>query len=133
MKWLIEKTGPNTSQLVITVTPEEQEQLRAYRQRDEQGELKDYEPRFQSDDFLHDLLEEMTTNDEYTWLPEGTTGDITSAPMLGILGDEIEFLKPDIPECSGFFPWSSGSCRPVLERWAFMDYALTSPQGELAE
>ena len=44
---------------------------------------------FDSDDFLHELLEPLVANDEYAWLPDGCTGDLTSAPMLGVLGDEI--------------------------------------------
>jgi hypothetical protein len=29
---------------------------------------------------MHELLEPLVTGDEFTWLPEGCTGDLTSAP-----------------------------------------------------
>ena len=54
--------------------------------RDEKGECR---PRFESDDCLYGLLESMFTDDSFSWLPEGTTGDMTAAPMVGILGDEM--------------------------------------------
>jgi hypothetical protein len=142
MKWLIEECGtPGESTLVIAVTKAEQRRLRAYRRRDENGSLGSHEPSFDSDDFLYDLLENMVTNDSFTWLPDGCTGDMTSAQILGILGDEMPGPQTVEADCSGLFNcgrWEvNGELRdiyqPVLQRWAFMDYALTSPQKELAE
>lgn len=139
MNWSSEETGtPGESTLVITVTKREQRWLKAAQRRDEQGQCR---PRFESDDFLYDLLEPMFTDDSFSWLPEGTTGDMTSAPILGILGDEMVGPERDHAVCSGLLHcgrWDvDGALReiyqPVLSRWAFMDYALTSPQRELAE
>jgi len=142
MRWFIEESGtPGESKLVITVTQKEQRRLQAYRRRDEKNQLQSHEPRFNSDDFLYDLLENMFTNDCFTWLPDGCTGDMTLAPMLGILGEEMAGPTKEFTECSGLFNcgrWEvNGELRdiyqPVLQRWAFMDYALTNPQAELAE
>jgi len=139
MKWCIEESGtPGETTLVLTVTKREQRWLQAAQRRDEKGQCR---PRFDSDDFLYDLLESMFTNDCFSWLPEGTTGDMTSAPILGILGTEMPGPATDKAQCSGLFHcgrWEvDGQHRqiyqPVLSRWAFMDYALTSPQRELAE
>jgi hypothetical protein len=76
------------------------------------------------------------------WLAEGTTGDLTAAPMLGILGESfrVQVHEGDL-KCAGLYA-SSGDgftdpptfeVSPVLKRLAFMDYAITTPQGELAE
>ena len=142
MKWFVEETGtPGESTLVITVNKKEQRRLAAYMRRSDNGKLDKFEPRFDSDDFLYELLMPMFTDDCFTWLPEGTTGDLTSAPMVGILGDEMPGPPSKEAECSGLHncgQWEiNGEVRdiyePVLHRWAFMDYAVTSPQRELAE
>lgn len=142
MKWLIEATGtPGDSTLIITVTTREQRRLKSYLRRDRKEKLASHELAFDSGDLLYDLLQPMFTNDSYCWLPEGTTGDMTSAPIVGILGDEMPGPAKDKAVCAGLYHcgrWEvDGDLReiyqPVLRRWAFMDYALTSPQRELAE
>ena len=80
---------PRRKQAVITVTKREQRRLQTYLRRDRKNKLASHELAFDSDNFLYDLLEPMFTDDSFTWLPEGTTGDMTSAPILGILGDEM--------------------------------------------
>src|SRR4051812_37859500 len=82
MKWQIDEY----ERLVIAVTQREQRSLKAAQRRDEKGQC---EPSFDSDDFLHDLLEPLVANDGYTWLPGRCTDDLTSAPMLAVLGDEL--------------------------------------------
>jgi len=142
MNWTIEETGtPGETTLVITVNRTEQRRLQAYMRRDQSGKLDKFEPRFDSDDFLYDLLEPMFTDDCFSWLPEGTTADLTAAPMIGVLGDEMPGPATEKAICSGLYNcrrWEvEGQLRaiyqPVLQRWAFMNYALTSPQQELAE
>ncbi len=71
MNWEIDEQG----RLVITVSKREQRRLKAARRGDEKGRC---EPAFDSDAFMHELLEPLVTDDEYTWLPEGCTGDLTS-------------------------------------------------------
>lgn len=116
-----------TEQMVMTVDESEQRDLRAMRETDPQ--------RFNTDDTLAEMLIDLTSNDEFDWIPEGVTGDLTSAPMLGICGEVEE--KPDGYADnwvgSGLRDWGSGEVLPVLYRWAFMDYAVQSPQGALAD
>jgi hypothetical protein len=128
MKWHIDEQG----RLVITVTKKEQHSLKDGQRRDQT---------FDADQFMHEILEPMTTN-SFTWLPEGCTGDLTSAPTLGVLGEAMPG-PDDAQDAIGMGLvyvgcWShQGQLRqmyqPVLQRWGFMDYALTSPQRELAE
>jgi hypothetical protein len=128
MKWKTDEQG----RLVITVSKKEQRSLKVAQYRDQS---------FDSDAFLHDLLEPLVAND-LTWLPEACTDDLTSAPMLGVLGDEMPG-PDDTQDAIGMGlvhvgRWQhEGRLRqmyqPVLRRWAFMDYAVTSPQRELAE
>ena len=97
---------------------------------------------FDSDDFLHELLEPLVANDEYAWLPDGCTGDLTSAPMLGVLGDEMPG-PDDTDEAVGMGlyhvgRWTHGGrlrqmYQPVLKRWAFLAYQVRSPQRDLAD
>lgn len=125
----------NFGRLVMTVTKREQQSLKAAHRRCESG--------FDSDDFMHDLLDQLVTNDEYAWLPQGCTDDLTTAPMLGLLGEEMP--GPDeIQDATSGIGLVHVGCwhhegrlrqmyRPVLKRWAFMSYQVTSPQRELAE
>ena len=134
MRWYTDEHG----RLVISVNRTEQSALQAAKRQDEKGRCH---PPFDSDSFLHKLLEEMTAN-EYTWLPEGCTDDLTSAPMLGVLGEEMPG-PDDAVDATGMGLVHVGHrshegrlrqmYQPVLRRWAFMSYAVTSPQRELTE
>lgn len=134
MKWHHDEHG----RLVITVTKREQRSLQVAQRRDEKGRC---DPCFDSDAFMHDLLEPLVTGD-FAWLPEGCTDDLTSAPMLGVMGDEMPG-PDDTQDALGMGlvhvgRWHhQGRLRqmyqPVLRRWAFMNYAVTSPQRDLAE
>jgi hypothetical protein len=135
MKWHLDEHG----RLVISVTKREQRALQAEQRRDEQGRC---DPPFESDAFLHGLLEPMTANGAFTRLPDGCTDDLTNAPMLGVIGAEMP--GPDDPQDAigmGLVHvgrWThEGRFRamysPVLKRWAFMNYQVTTPQRELAE
>ena len=135
MNWKIDDHG----RLVITVTKREQRRLRADQRRDEKGQG---DQPFDSDAFMHELLELLVTNDHYTWLSEGCTDDLTSAPMLAVLGDEMPG-PDDTDDATGMGLHHVGRWthegrlrqmyRPVLRRWGFMSYQVTSPQHELAE
>lgn len=80
-------------------------------------ELKENDPFFQSDSTLHDFFERLTCNSAFEWVDADETGDLTSAPMLGIRD------TPDDDQDSG----------SLLFRWAYMDYALRSPLDDLLE
>jgi hypothetical protein len=135
MRWHVDEHG----RLVITVTKREQRRLQAAQRRDDKGQC---EPPFHSNAFMHELLESLVTNGECTWLPEGCTGDLTSAPMLANLGDEIP--GPEDADDARSMGLVHVGCwyhedrlrqmyQPVLRRWGFMAYQITSPQRELAE
>ncbi len=89
---------------------------------------------------MHELLEPLVTDDELAWLPEGCTDDLTSAPMLGVLGEEMSGPDGDAlgmglvhVGCWNHEGRLQQFYQPVLKRWAFMSYQVTSPQRELAE
>lgn len=58
-----------------------------------------------------DALDYLTSNSELQWVDPSETGDLTDAPMLGIRDE-------------------NGT---VLERWAFMSYAVRSFLEDLAD
>jgi hypothetical protein len=129
MNWMIDEHN----RLVISITRREQRRLQAVQRRDEA---------FGSDAFIHELLEPLVTNDEFNWLPEGYTDDLTVAPMLAVLGDEmpgpddaVDALGTGLVHVGRWHHngWLRQIYRPVLRRWAFMAYQVTSPQRELAE
>lgn len=66
--------------LTVTVTPDEREILK---RMDDSGHDS-----IHSDATLRDFLEPLTCNSELQWINPGDTGDLTSAPMLGIWGEE---------------------------------------------
>jgi hypothetical protein len=123
MTWRIDEHG----HLVISISAREQNSLD--RQRGNPG--------FDSDDLMHRMLGSLTKKG-LAWLDPDCTDDITSAPMLGILGEAMPG-PDDLQDAVGmglvYIGWQKGRqmYRPVLKRWAFMDYAVTSPQAVLAE
>ena len=93
--------------LVMTVDAAEQDSLKRMRDADPH--------KFGLNDTLYEMLDDLFSNDEFVWLPEGFTGDLTSAPMIGILGDEEEMPRDYKDRCvgSGLLGWSSGTvCLP---------------------
>lgn len=74
---------------------------------------------------IEDLLESMIANSELSWINPSDTGDLTEAPMLGIIGNEQipTGERPGLINV-GFWeetPW----CSPILKRWAWMSYAVS--------
>lgn len=98
-----------------------------------------------SSDYLSELLHEATTEygDSLELLCDGETSDMTSAPMLGILGDEEKVeLPPRGERIDGFrlcgcyddpFGVTCNWGRPILKRWAFMRYQITSIARDLVD
>jgi hypothetical protein len=85
---------------------------------------------------------ELVMSAEYAWLHEGCTDDLTSAPILAILGDEMP--GPEDTDDARSMGLVHVGCwyhegrlrqmyRPVLKRWAFMPYQVRSPQADLAD
>lgn len=86
----------NRKVLTIEFTRHEVDALREY--RSEHGSI-------QSDAAMFEAFEPLVCNSELEWIDPAETGDLTSAPMLGIRDEN----------------------QKVIERWAFMDYAIRSP------
>lgn len=88
---------------------------------------------FQSDDTLLDTLESLTANSELEWINPADTGDLTSAPMLGILGEPGRHESG--PYGCVLVGWDEHGAwhSPIVMRWAFMDYQVRSPLDDLAD
>ena len=70
---------------------------------DEQQELREFDE-IQSDQSMFEFFESLICNSELDWVDPSETGDLTSAPMLGVRGENDT----------------------IIERWAFMDYQIKS-------
>lgn len=101
--------SPDRTLLTLTVSDAERAELREVRNLD-------------SDHAMHDFFERMVANSELEWVDPEWTGDLTSAPMIGIFGEDT--TKP------GGRPNGSWGGKEhynhVLERWAFMQYQVVS-------
>ena len=64
---------------------------------------------------MHEFFEHLVCNSELEWITPEWTGDLTDAPMLGI--------------CE----WRDGGEHEVIERWAWMSYAVRSLLEELRD
>lgn len=85
-----------------------------------------------------DALDSLIANSELQWIPEGTTSDLTSAPMLGILGEaEAGGNGPLGAVLMGRWPDKAGVVQgyfaPVLSRWCYMSYQVRSFCDDLLE
>ena len=123
MKYQIEGT-----RLILTVSPEEQAELQSY--RDENPD------EFGTYHHECEVMEPLLCNSELDWVNPCDTGDITDAPMVGIIGEEvIESRLPadrygavQVGFWDGHARWS-----PILKRWAFMSYEVRSFLTDLAD
>lgn len=103
-------------------------------------ELASEHPAFHSDENLYDAFENLICNSELRWIAPEICGDLTDAPILGIMGEpeprDISREGDGAIFC-GRWPDKQGVARvwvePVLERFAFTDYQLRSPLFDLLE
>lgn len=113
--------------------------LTIFTQGSERRELKRLGDEIQQDATMFAFLEPLVCNSELEWIPEGVTGDLTSAPMLGILGDEmpIETIREQVKSRFGTIPCGFDGhfhlYQPILERWAYLAYQLRSPLVDLRD
>ena len=113
--------------------------LTIFTQGSERRELKRLGDEIQQDKTMLEFLEPLVCNSELQWVTEQTSGDLTSAPMLGILGDEMTALKINqaVPRHYGMIQcgfWNGkAQFQPILERWAYMPYGLRSPIVDLRD
>jgi hypothetical protein len=119
--------SPDRHRLTFTVDESEQQALREL--PTEPGPDNDWKT-IHSDVTMYDWFEHVTCNSDLEWIPDGITGDLTEAPMLGILGQDFKQHDPAIPANYGlFYVGCDGEhplVQPVLERWAFEPYQVRS-------
>jgi hypothetical protein len=136
----------NNKNLVITADDEDRQILRRF--KEEQEDLyPDCEDPFVSNEAMYDAFESLLGNSELQWSDALSIAALTDAPVLAIFGQEEEdifasgeFLPPT-PEnnhrCVGYqITGSNGETvcgARILQAWAYMDYAVRSPQQDLLE
>lgn len=114
----------------LSITCREQRELRA---------LKRESPdTFDSDNFMYDYLEDLTSNSELEWIRPEYIGALTSAPILGIHGEDRPLQEgedSDLLHVVGAWEDDAGVrqtwVQDVLGAWAWMSYQVESLQGEL--
>lgn len=124
--------------LTILATPEEMAELRETR-----SEMPQF---FGSGVHEAEAMESLLANSELEWINPTDTGDLTDAPILGIMGDR------DIPEdqkcragdcfgfrCVGRWPVAGRTKEPmchyraIVSRWGYPHYAVRSFLSDLAD
>jgi len=124
--------SPDRRTLTITADAMERKLLR-------EGWDNPGETNIASDKAMHEFFEGVLANSELQWIDPSWTGDLTSAPMLGILGDDVaesevkSFPAPYHGWREIGFNGREKVFQPVLERWHYASYALRSPLADLME
>lgn len=123
------KISPDRKTLTVFASKAERKEL-ALRTRDGDD--------VQSDAALFAFFERLTGNSEIEWVSAGTTGDLTSAPMLGIYGEETagHMTRQTHDALAWRVTGHDGTHtrqQPLMERWAFLDYAIRSPLEDLRD
>lgn len=86
-----------------------------------------------SDIAMFDFLGPLTCNSELEWINPADTGDLTDAPMLGILGSAVRDDETPRGYNGPKIYVGPGLVQPILERWAFMDYQVRSVLEDLRD
>jgi len=90
-----------------------------------------------TDAAMFDCLEPLICNSELQWVNPDDTGDLTSAPMLGIMGEEgvkgVTVFAENFGLIVTGFDGKNTMAAPIIARWAFMDYAVRSPLEDLRD
>jgi hypothetical protein len=127
MKATINESGD----LVLKAHPEDRKLLRIVKK--ERGNA------FGSDQTMREFFEHFIANSEYEWVYPEEIMALTSAPILGLYGEDRPYDEKTDPPCIRFAgQWDRDGkltkfVRPVLVAWGFMDYALRSPLDDLLE
>ncbi len=88
---------------------------------------------FGTDAMMGDVFEWLLCNSELQWIDPAVCGDLTDAPILGILG-EVENRKDCPRGCGAVLVGSDGifiQAAPVVARWGYMSYQVRSPLDDL--
>jgi len=118
---------PTDERLTLITEDGDNEELR---------EMLDEDPdALRTDQTMCEFLEDLLANSDLQWINPEDTGDLTDAPILGIVGGE---MPEDEARKAG--PYGAVYCgqwdnadwyQPILNRWGFMDYAVKSPLDDL--
>ena len=76
-----------------------------------------------------EALDRLTSNSELQWLSALDTGDVTDAPILGIVAGEDEETRENRGPFGAVHVGGGEKgpiYAPILERWGFMDYCVRS-------
>lgn len=121
------KISDDRKRLTITVTPDEREML------------KRMDEEIHQDATMHDWFEPLIANSELEWINPRFTGDLTSAPMLGTLGEDQDAatIQEQVKEHYGLVPCGFDGhfhiYKPILSRFAFMSYQVRSVLQDLRD
>ncbi len=92
---------------------------------------------FGTNQSMWDVFEQLTCNSELKWIAPETCGDLTEAPILGILGMEEELTAEQRKRDLGDWHERLGNGvqweRPVVERWGYMSYQVRSVLDDLLD
>lgn len=132
MKYHLDKN----KNLIITADEEDQQALRELK-----SEYKEKGLNFCSNDALYEALEPLVCNSDLEFSDPSTINALTDAPVLAIFNGEELKVDPPCNEnnyrCVGYK--ITGGDRGVTygiklwRAWAYMDYAVRSPQEDLLE
>lgn len=119
----------NDDALIIYCTREKQMELLAFRTAEPDV--------FCTDRALSDELEEITCNSELDWIDPMDTGDLTDAPLLGVLGEGppvvLEKIPPHLGEVCVDWTEEGELFLPIERRWGYAPYQIRSPLDDLAD
>ncbi len=129
MKHLI---SPDGRTLTIIVDADERKLLR-------EGWDNPGKTNIDSDKAMHEFFEGYLANCELQWVEPEWCGNLTDAPMLGILGDDVaEGEVKTFP--APYFGWREIGFngrekifQPVLDRYWYSNYMIRSPLEDLLE
>jgi hypothetical protein len=120
---LTHRISPDRRTLTILADDAARAELRAIRDDDPDA--------FGSDATLIDAFDRLIGNSELEWIDPDACGDLTDAPILGILGEMTKEPGGVLVGRWGNPP--ANRYQPVVERWAFAPYCLRSPLDDLLD
>jgi hypothetical protein len=91
-----------------------------------------------------EVMERLICNSELSWIDPADTGDLTDAPLLGIIGSEEERTREQTGPYGAMLCGAGNGVAwyipnlerwyvPILERWGYQPYALRSFMDDLAD
>lgn len=132
--------------LVILANEEDRQDLRELKEEQE-DRYPDIENPFASDESMYSALEGLLCSSELGWSDAMSINALTDAPVLAIFGENEdgifasgEFTPPSSEnnhrEVGYRVTGSDGKTingERILQAWAYMDYAVRSPQEDLLD